>query len=195
MEELTTKIKNSITAAQDLPEVKRTEDGKIDLASITVGKTEKGYLIVNDNILEAYSKELPNNTVNKSNTKRVFNGGLLKILNSEDAKIQRAGALASNAKQAQRRSLNELAKVLLSQEATAAEVEELEEAGASQGMTRGEVLMIAMQKQALKGNVKAAEFIRDTAGEKPTEKLDASVTALTPEDKELMLRVASRLPE
>ena len=33
------------------------------------------------------------------------------------------------------------------------------------------------------------EFLRDTIGQKPTEKLAAEVTALTPEDKELLERL------
>ena len=48
-------------------------------------------------------------------------------------------------------------------------------------------------KRAERGDVKAMEFIRDTIGQKPTEKLAAEVTALTPEDKELLERVSKRL--
>lgn len=43
--------------------------------------------------------------------------------------------------------------------------------------------VIALCKRMLKGDPKAFELLRDTAGEKPTDKVEASVTS---ENKELM---------
>ena len=38
-------------------------------------------------------------------------------------------------------------------------------------------MVLAMIKQAKKGNVQAITFLRDTIGEKPTDKIDADLTA------------------
>ena len=73
---------------------------------------------------------------------------------------------------------------------TAAEAEEY---GIKEGTTLLEAANLAQIRRAMKGDTKAAEYVRDTLGEKPTEKLDASITALTPEDKELLQRVQARL--
>ena len=51
----------------------------------------------------------------------------------------------------------------------------------------------AQALRAIRGDTKALEYIRDTLGEKPTDKISAEVTALTPEDKELLERVSKRL--
>ena len=54
-----------------------------------------------------------------------------------------------------------------------------------------EAMMTAMIKQGLNGNVKAVEFIRDTTGQKPTEKVDVDAKGInivvgSDEDKELL---------
>ena len=54
-----------------------------------------------------------------------------------------------------------------------------------------EAMMTAMIKQGLNGNVKAVEFIRDTTGQKPTEKVDVDAKGInivvgSDEDKEIL---------
>lgn len=51
------------------------------------------------------------------------------------------------------------------------------------GMTMLEKGVVAVIERMLKGDTKAFEVLRDTAGEKPTEKVEASVTN---ENKELL---------
>lgn len=41
-----------------------------------------------------------------------------------------------------------------------------------------EAVMVAQIKEALKGNTRAIEFIRDTIGQKPSEKLDVTAVEL-----------------
>jgi len=197
MEELTTKIKNSITAAQDLPEVKRTEDGKIDLASILVGKDEKENIIIPDDIFEAYYKELPVKVINESRTWRTTStGGKIKILGGDpenDKLIQNKGREANALTWIQRRSMRETADYLLTLKGDQDAIEEL---GLPEGTDAQTVIMQRLITE-LQHKIDPASYkaLEATIGEQPTAKIDASVTQLTPEDKELMLRVASRLPE
>ena len=184
------KLNNSIEPAADLPEVKRKEDGTIDIESIAIGKDEKGRYIIPDEIFDNYYRELPDGTTNESKTFKAYNSGKIKTLTSEDARIQRMGAIASNAKQAQRRSIKEILEELSRKTVTA---EEAEEYGLKEGTTLLEAANLAQIRRAMKGDTKAAEYVRDTLGEKPTDKISAEVTALTAEDKELINNISARL--
>ena len=196
MEDLTTKIKNSISAAQDLPEVPRDEAGKIIIESIAIGKDEKNNNIIPDNIFNNYYKELPVGCINESKTWRTTStGGKIKILGGDpegDRAIQIKGAETLNATNAHRRSIKEILEELSKKTVTA---EEAEEYGLKEGTTLLEAANLAQIRRAMKGDTKAAEYVRDTLGEKPSEKIDASIMNVTPEDQELIKRVASRLPE
>jgi hypothetical protein len=194
MEDLTTKIKNSISAAQDLPEVPRDEAGKILIEKIAIGKDEKGYIIP-DKFFDAYLKELPPGTTNESQSYRAYNGGKLARLENdieEASKRAKAGGIALQASQKARRSIKEILEELSKNTVTA---EEAEEYGIKEGTTLLEAANLAQIRRAMKGDTKAAEYVRDTLGEKPSEKIDASIMNVTPEDQELIKRVASRLPE
>ena len=187
------KLNNSIEPAADLPEVKRKEDGTIDIESIAIGKDEKGRYIIPDNIFDAYLKELPPGTGNASKTFRAYNGGKLAQLenNPEEAsKRGKVGAPASNNAQAARRSIREILEELSKKTVTA---EEAEEYGLKEGTTLLEAANLAQIRRAMKGDTKAAEYVRDTLGEKPTDKISAEVTALTAEDKELINNISARL--
>ena len=66
--------------------------------------------------------------------------------------------------------------------------------GLEAGATKQDAMIAALMLRAIdKGDVQAGIFLRDTAGEKPTDKIDASIAALTPEDQALINRVASRI--
>ena len=79
---------------------------------------------------------------------------------------------------------------MLSRKAKRAVIEDLELSEDAENM---DVIIAAALLQAAKGNVKAMEFLRDTVGEKPSEKVDASVTSMTAEDKEMMENILNRL--
>lgn len=80
-------------------------------------------------------------------------------LSSEDAqKIRRKGGYARAAKIKERKTMKAMLEMLLEKEITNAKGEKA---------TTQEAITVSLIKQALKGNVKAFEIIRDTMGEKP----------------------------
>ena len=189
MEELNEK---KINIGNDLPEIPRDQDGKIIIEKIAISKDEKNNYIVPDNIFDTYFRELPKGTKNSSGTWRAANNGKIKILGVDpaDSYIHRLGAEASNAAQAQRRTSREILEDLTRKKA---KIEDIERLGLEESASNLEAANYAQIRKAIQGDTKAMEYIRDTMGEKPTEKLDASVTALTPEDKELLKNVEDRL--
>lgn len=180
MEENKNNIKKLNNAAEDLPEVKRLPDGTIDIEAISTGKDEKENYIVPDQILEKYYKELPPGTTNESNNKWCYNGGLLNKITKEG---QLAGNRALQSKYIQRRTFQEAINIMLTQKANKQAIEELELDDKADNL---DLIIAAALKQAKQGNVKAMDFIRDTAGEKPTEKIDASLSAMTPEQQKIL---------
>lgn len=197
MEELTTKLNKAVQAAADLPEIPRDENGKILIEEIATGRDNKNNLIIPDVLFDTYYKELPSGIINESRSWRTTaTGGKIKILGGDpegDKEIQKKGAEALNATNAQRRKISETIDIMLRKKATPEEIELL---GLEEGATKQDALTAAMLQQAIeRGNVQAGIFLRDTAGEKPSDKLDASITAITPADEELIKRVAARLPE
>ena len=58
-----------------------------------------------------------------------------------------------------------------------------------------EALMIAQIKEALKGNTKAVQFIRDTIGELPTQNVVATNTNVNIDDANLVNEVLNKLKE
>jgi hypothetical protein len=178
---------NKAIEKKDLPEVPRTIEGKIDLEAIAIGKNEKDNYIVPDEILKAYYKELPNGTTNESNNSWSYNGGLL---NKADKEVQKMGAEALNAKNAQRRKLAETIDVFLKKKAS---IEEIEQLGLEDGATKQDALIAAMFTRAIEQkDVQAFNSLRDTAGEKPTEKIAAEVETITPEDRKQIERILNR---
>jgi hypothetical protein len=185
------KLKKLNIPAADLPEVPRDNAGKIDIEKIAIGKDTKGYIIP-DNIFDSYLKELPEGTTNESQTFRAYNGGKLHCLdhNSEQAsKMGKLGAIASNNSQATRRSIKEILEELSTRTVTP---EEAEEYGMEEGTSLLEAATLAQFRRAMKGDTKAAEYVRDTLGEKPTEKISAEVETITAEDRERIERILNR---
>ena len=185
------KLKKINIPAADLPEVPRTEDGKIDVEKIAIGKDEKGYIIP-DNIFDSYLKELPPGTTNESQSYRAYNGGKLARLENdpeEASKRGTAGANASNTTQAARRSIKEILEELSRRTVTA---EEAEEYSMEEGTSLLEAANLAQIRRAMKGDTKAAEYIRDTLGEKPVDKIAAEVETITAEDRERIERILNR---
>lgn len=185
MEEKT--IKKLNIPAANLPEVKRTATGEIDIEAIAVGKNEKNNYIVPDEILKAYYKELPNGTTNKSNNSWAYNGGLL---NKADREVQIAGGKALQAKIEQRRTIQETVKIMLAQKATA---EEIEMYNLPEGATKQDAMTAAMMIRAIDmKDVAAFNTLRDTAGEKPTDRIAAEVETITAEDRERIEKILKR---
>ena len=79
----------------------------------------------------------------------------------QQVKIARQGGIASGESRKRKKLLRECIDELLAKEYT------------SEGktLTGSEVLAVALMKKAMKGDVKAFEVLRNTAGEKPVEKV------------------------
>ena len=180
------KIKK-LNIPENLPEVPRDETGSIDLEQIAIGKDEKNNHIVPDNVFEAFYKELPSGTINESKSKRATpTGGYIKIFGSDpeaDRAIQKKGAETVNAARAHRRTIKEILEDLSRKTVTA---EEAEEYGIAEGTTLLEAVNLAQVRRAMKGDTKAAEYVRDTIGEKPSENINANINQVTPEQLELL---------
>jgi len=186
------KIKKLNIPAADLPEVKRTPEGKIDLDAITIEIDEKNNKIIPDDIFDSYYRELPNGVINQSKTWRTASGGKLKILGGDpeaDKAIHEAGGKALHATLMQRRSIKEILEELSRRTVTA---EEAEEYSMEEGTSLLEAANLAQIRRAMKGDTKAAEYIRDTLGEKPVDKVAAEIETITAEDRERIERILNR---
>jgi ribosomal protein L11 len=98
--------------------------------------------------------------------------------------IQRMGAAASNAKQARAKTFAEELRILLEAEITN---------GKGEKVTTRKAISTALVKKAIQGDKGAYEQIRDTVGEKPTDRVEQVV--ITPEvdfEKLAALRKALR---
>lgn len=84
-----------------------------------------------------------------------------KLTESERRKLAQKAGKASGKARAERKTMREMLKYLLEQDITNK---------AGEKKTTLEAVMVAQLKQALKGDTKAATFIRDTIGEKPLDK-------------------------
>ena len=186
------KLKKLNIPAADLPEVPRTTEGKIDLEAITIETDEKNNKIIPDEIFDSYYRELPNGVINQSKTWRTASGGKLKILGGDpeaDKAIHEAGGKALQATREQRRSIKEILEELSRRTVTA---EEAEEYSMEEGTSLLEAANLAQIRRAMKGDTKAAEYIRDTLGEKPVDKIAAEVETITAEDRERIERILHR---
>ena len=82
----------------------------------------------------------------------------------QQAKIARQGAIASAAVRRENRTMREIAEIILSKNVTT-----------SDGVVTGKYAVLAkVIDKALKGDLQAAAFIRDTIGEKPTDKQEVT---------------------
>lgn len=61
-----------------------------------------------------------------------------------------------------------------------------------EGATNYDVLLARMMFSAQKGSVKAAQFVRDTAGDQPTTRVEADI-GMTDGDRALLEKVAERI--
>ena len=58
-----------------------------------------------------------------------------------------------------------------------------------------EAITVALIAQALKGNIRAWELIRDTIGEKPSDKIETTQTTINIQDKKVIDKVMKNLKE
>lgn len=99
---------------------------------------------------------------------------------SEARSRGRNGGIASGKARREKKAMRETLEALLSmpmKSGKAADIETIKNFAALKGktITVQEAMMIAMIQKALKGNVNAAEWIRDTAGQKPVENMNMNM--------------------
>lgn len=115
--------------------------------------------------------------------------------------VQQAGARASAESQAKRRTIREIYSDLLQQPDSVKGLEDQELAERVQEMAqqRGkpvtvyEAIAAAMAAKAKAGDVKAAVFVRDSAGDKPADQVELTAETMTDADRELLANVQKRL--
>lgn len=96
---------------------------------------------------------------------------------SERRALAKKAGIASGKARREKKAMRETLEELLTMPIKSGELDDIEKIKSLAGM-RGknistqEAIMISMIKKAIKGDVKAAEYIRDTAGQKQTEKLE-----------------------
>lgn len=101
----------------------------------------------------------------------------------------RLAGIASGEAKRRRRTAQEIYARMLDQEARPELTAGLD---LPEGATNYDVMLARMMLQGQKGNVKAATFVRDTAGDMPTTKVKADV-GMTPGDRALLAKVGARL--
>ena len=107
--------------------------------------------------------------------------------NREEAKKNgRKGGKKSGEVRRQKKTMRAMLDYLLEKELTSKNGEKA---------TTLEAMMTAMIKQGLNGNVKAVEFIRDTTGQKPTEKVEATNATITVTDEKTIESVMNKLKD
>ena len=104
-------------------------------------------------------------TVDKSKATQFRSG-------SEAAESGRAGGIASGKARREKKALRETLEDLLAMPMKTGKKDELEKikciaAIKGKNITMQEAIMLAMLQKAAKGDVRAAEYIRDTIGQKP----------------------------
>lgn len=60
-------------------------------------------------------------------------------------------------------------------------------------LTLYDIINLVQIDRAMQGSARSAEYVRDTAGDKPTDKVDLTAQSLTDEDRELLRTVQERL--
>lgn len=96
----------------------------------------------------------------------------------EASKNGRKGGKASGASRRRKKAMKDIALAFGKQDAPPAVIAELIQAGilsAGETCTMDEALMLAQYVKALGGNTKAAEFVRDTGGQRPKDEVEVAV--------------------
>lgn len=105
----------------------------------------------------------------------------LKVPTSDEAReFGRRGGIASAKKRRERKAMKETLEELLSmplKNGASTDIGKVRNIAAMKGknITMQEAIMLSMLQKAAKGDVRAAEFVRDTAGQRPTDKMDMNV--------------------
>jgi hypothetical protein len=102
---------------------------------------------------------------------------------SEQRRIRSQGGKAKAKKQRERKTFQETAKLILGMAVKSGEAVDISTIQSfadlnGKNMSVEEAIVLAQALKAIKGDRYAAEYLRDTAGEKPVEKQDVSVQTI-----------------
>ena len=162
---------------------KKTDIVKMDVSKYE--KDEKGRPIIPDDVFASSFRMLPDGCINASRNMVSSKGGYLRLLISGEKRsreIQTMGAEALNAKFAQRERIADTIDRWLKQPNKD-----------HPEMTNQDVMVASMMQAAQDGNVRAAEYVRDTVGEKPVDRSETEITGATPAQMALITNVYNRL--
>lgn len=143
--------------------------------------------------------DMENTQENIKNSRAISNANLIDMnhrTEKEQREIAIAGGKASGEARRKKKELKDRCKILLEMMPNKALI--AKSLGDDTELPEGADmydLMIAkmMQVAALDGNVKAFEAVRDSAGDKPTEKVQQDIAVMTDKDKELMAIIEARM--
>lgn len=120
----------------------------------------------------------------------------------EEAKAirQKGAAAARQIKKAKRTMREELLAMLDDEEIARAVVRDVDASSLralaqEKGASLQTLILASMGLQAVAGNVKAADFVRDTAGYKPTDKQEIVADIMTDADRALLANINRRITE
>lgn len=119
----------------------------------------------------------------------------------EQKAIRRKGQAAQQASRRRKKALRDICTELLGMTCPkgAANLGELTEAATEAAKDRGQPLdvyeaaLLAQLARALQGDTRAAEFVRDSAGDKPGDVVQSGGEPITAADLELLRKVSARL--
>lgn len=120
--------------------------------------------------------------------------GLHERTAEEQRRIASMGGKASGETRRRKKEIREVCSVLLSMPANDALKGYLDpNIKLPEDATVYDLMVARMTQEALKGNVKAFEAVRDSAGDKPTDKTESSVAIMTDRDKAVLEQIERRL--
>ena len=160
------------------PEIK-----KMDVSGYE--KDEKGRPIIPDDVFSSSFRMLPDGCINASRNMVSSSGGFLRLFVKGDQwskEVQSKGGEALRAQRVQRERIADTIDRWLKQPSAK-----------NPDMTNQDVMVAAMMQAAQDGNVRAAEYMRDTVGEKPIDRSETEITGATPAQMALITNVYNRL--
>lgn len=118
-----------------------------------------------------------------------------RLSETERRELSRKGGLASAAARRRKKDIREVFDALLSSPATPEMQEKAEKLGfdAETVGTIYDVLGVAMIDKALSGDGYCFQLVRDSAGDRPTEKSEVTASVMTDKDLEIMRNLEARI--
>ena len=179
-----------------------TKDGNKDMKPDKCNDTIADKCTVKDMVKHSAKpaeNDMENTQENIKNSRAISNANLIDMnhrTEKEQREIAIAGGKASGEARRKKKELKDRCKILLEMMPNKALI--AKSLGDDTELPEGADmydLMIAkmMQVAALDGNVKAFEAVRDSAGDKPTEKVQQDIAVMTEKDKELMAIIEARM--